>query len=314
MPIELRHLRTIEAVLQYGSIAAAAERLHLTQSALSHQLRGLEKEFSLKIFDYRSGKPQLSPAGERLYALAREVLPALRRTQEELRRLASGRGGRLRLAVECHTCFDWLTPAMDRFRSQWPDVEMDIVSGFQQDPLQLLRQSQADLAILSAPEMAAPELEIHDLFTYEVVGLVNPRHPLAAQDFLQPADFLEETVITYPVEERRLDLFREFLLPAGVQPWRRRQAELTVIILQLVASGQGMAALPTWTVGNYADRRYVRALPLGRHGLWQKLRAASLRGHGDLPYLQSFLTELRASAHGELRGIRPLAAPAEDQP
>jgi len=306
MPIELRHLRTIEAVLQYGSIVAASQRLHLSQSALSHQIRGLENEFGIKVFAYGNGRPQLTPAGERLYALAREVLPALRRTQDELRRLASGRGGRLRIAVECHTCFDWLTPAMDRFRSLWPEVEMDIVSGFQQDPLQLLRQSQADLAILSAPESAGPELEIHNLFRYEVVGLVNPRHALAERDFLEPADFLEETVITYPVEERRLDLFREFLLPAGVQPWRRRQAELTVIILQLVASGQGMAALPTWTVGNYGDRGYVRALPLGPNGLWQTLRAASLSGQGELPYLQSFLDELRASAQGELRGIRPL--------
>lgn len=306
MPIELRHLRTIEAVLQYGSIVAASQRLHLSQSALSHQIRGLENEFGIKVFAYGNGRPQLTPAGERLYALAREVLPALRRTQDELRRLASGRGGRLRIAVECHTCFDWLTPAMDRFRSLWPEVEMDIVSGFQQDPLQLLRQSQADLAILSAPESAGPELEIHHLFGYEVVGLVNPRHALAERDFLEPADFLEETVITYPVEERRLDLFREFLLPAGVQPWRRRQAELTVIILQLVASGQGMAALPTWTVGNYGDRGYVRALPLGPKGLWQTLRAASLSGQGELPYLQSFLDELRASAQGELRGIRPL--------
>ncbi|WP_248884356.1 LysR family transcriptional regulator [Acidithiobacillus acidisediminis] len=306
MPIEIRQLRTIEAILQHGSIAAAAQRLHLTQSALSHQLRGLENELEIKIFARDGGHPlRLSPAGERLYALAREVLPALRRTQEELRRLASGRGGRLRIAVECHTCFDWLTPAMDCFRSAWPDVEMDIVSGFQQDPLLLLRNYQADLAILSAPEsVAAGDIELHTLFGYEVLGLLSPRHPLANQAFLRPEDFLEETVITYPVEDQRLDLFREFLRPAGVQPWRRRQAELTVIILQLVASGQGVAALPAWAVSSYGDRGYVRALPLGPTGLWQELQAATLPGQSAQPHLQAFLQELRNSAQRELRGIR----------
>ncbi|MDD3761171.1 MAG: LysR family transcriptional regulator [Acidithiobacillus sp.] len=307
MPIEIRQLRTIEAVLQHGSIAAAAQRLHLTQSALSHQLRGLENEFGIKIFDRDSSNNlRLSSAGERLYALAREVLPALRRTQEELHRLASGRGGRLRIAVECHTCFDWLTPAMDQFRAGWPDVEMDIASGFQQDPVQLLRAYQADLAILSAPEALPGEIERHALFSYEVVALLSPRHPLAERPFLLPEDFLEETVITYPVEDRRLDLFREFLHPAGVQPWRRRQAELTVIILQLVASGQGIAALPAWAVSSYGDRGYVRALPLGPRGLWQDLEAATLQGQSEQPHLQAFLGEIRASASSELRGIRRL--------
>ncbi len=305
MPIDIRHLRTIEAVVQFGSIAAAAQRLHLTQSALSHQLRGLENEYGIRIFDRdSSGGPRLTPAGEKLLGLAREVLPALRRAQEDLHRLSRSGGGRLRIAVECHTCFDWLTPAMNRFRTQWPEVEMDIVSGFQQDPLELLRQHQAELAVLSAPELLPAELELHTLFSYEVVGLVNPRHPLSKKAFLSPEDFLEETVITYPVEEQRLDLYREFLAPSGIQPWRRRVAELTVIILQLVASGQGIAALPAWAVGSYGDRGYVQALPLGPSGLWQSLQAATPRESSRMPYLQAFLAEIRASAGLELRGIR----------
>ncbi|MGK9451882.1 LysR family transcriptional regulator [Acidithiobacillus caldus] len=315
MPIEIRHLRTIEAIVQSGSIAAAAQRLHLTQSALSHQLRGLELEFGVSLFDREPGAaPRLSAAGERLYALARDCLPALRRTQEELRRLAGGHGGRLRIAVECHTCFDWLTPAMDRFRAQWPDVEMDIVSGFHEDPLALLQQHQADLAVLSAPEALPPQLALHTLFRYEVVGLVSPRHPLAQKSHLEAEDFREETLISYPVDDRRLDLVREFLTPAGVQPWRRRHAELTVIILQLVASGQGLAALPAWAVGNYGDRGYVRALPLGPHGLWQDLQAATRRDGIDQDFLRAFLDDVRASVPRDLPGVRGQREGAQSTP
>jgi LysR family transcriptional regulator for metE and metH len=305
MPLELRHLRTIEAIAQYGSLAAAALRLHLTQSALSHQLRGLEAEFGVVLLlRERGAQLRLSPAGERLLALAREVLPLLRQTQEELRRLAAGNSGRLRIAVECHTCFDWLTPAMDRFREEWPAVEMDLLSGFQ-DPLPLLQSGQADLAILAAPENAVTGICIHPLFRYEVVGLVSPRHSLAERNFLLPGDFLEETLISYPVEDRRLDLLRDFLLPAGVQPWRRRHAELTVIILQLVASGQGVAALPAWAVGSYGEKGYVHALPLGPEGLWQTLHAATTAAQAVLPHMQAFLAEVRRGVTANLTGVAP---------
>jgi len=305
MPLELRHLRTIEAIAQYGSLAAAALRLHLTQSALSHQLRGLEAEFGVVLLlRERGAQLRLSPAGERLLALAREVLPLLRQTQEELRRLAAGSSGRLRIAVECHTCFDWLTPAMDRFREEWPAVEMDLLSGFQ-DPLPLLQSGQADLAILAAPENAVTGICIHPLFRYEVVGLVSPRHSLAERNFLLPGDFLEETLISYPVEDRRLDLLRDFLLPAGVQPWRRRHAELTVIILQLVASGQGVAALPAWAVGSYGEKGYVHALPLGPEGLWQTLHAATTAAQAVLPHMQAFLAEVRRGVTANLTGVAP---------
>ncbi|MBU2761446.1 LysR family transcriptional regulator [Acidithiobacillus sulfurivorans] len=307
MPIEIRHLRTIEAVAQFGSLAAAAQRLHLTQSALSHQLRGLEAEFGVNILDRERGSQlRLSPAGEELLAAAREVLPRVRQLQEELKRRALGNSGRLRIAVECHTCFDWLTPAMDRFRENWPDVEMDLVSGFQQDPLPLLQSHQADLTVLTAPDAMAADITLHPLFAYEVVALVNPRHALASKSFLEPADFLEETLITYPVEDRRLDLFREFLQPAGIQPWRRRHAELTVIILQLVASGQGIAALPSWAVGSYGEKGYVHALPLGPQGLWQTLQAATTAEQSEQDHMRAFLAEIRASVAANLLGVKDI--------
>ncbi|MBE7562596.1 LysR family transcriptional regulator [Acidithiobacillus sp. HP-6] len=307
MPIEIRHLRTIEAVAQFGSLAAAAQRLHLTQSALSHQLRGLEAEFGVNILDRERGSQlRLSPAGEELLAAAREVLPRVRQLQEELKRRALGNSGRLRIAVECHTCFDWLTPAMDHFRENWPDVEMDLVSGFQQDPLPLLQSHQADLTVLTAPDAMAADITLHPLFAYEVVALVNPRHALASKPYLEPADFLEETLITYPVEDRRLDLFREFLQPAGIQPWRRRHAELTVIILQLVASGQGIAALPSWAVGSYGEKGYVRALPLGPQGLWQTLQAATTAEQSEQEHMRAFLEEIRASVAANLLGVKDI--------
>jgi LysR family transcriptional regulator for metE and metH len=171
-------------------------------------------------------------------------------------RLAQGHAGPLRVAVQCHNCFDWLMPAMDAYRSLWPEVELDIISGFVVDPLPLLDRGEAELAIIHDAPEAHPNVVFSPLFRYESVALMSPRHRLAAKPWLEAADFADETLITYPVPDEMLDVMKHRLTPAGINP-KRRTAELTVAILQLVASGRGIAALPSWTVGNYIERGYV---------------------------------------------------------
>ena len=171
----------------------------------------------------------------------------------------------LRIAVQCHNCFDWLMPAMDAYRSLWPEVELDIISGFVVDPLPLLERREAELAIIHDAQAPRDTVAFSPLFRYESVALMSPRHPLASKQWLEAADFADETLITYPVPDEMLDLMKHCLIPAGINP-RRRTAELTVAILQLVASGRGIAALPSWTVGNYLERGYVVSRPIGVSG------------------------------------------------
>jgi LysR family transcriptional regulator for metE and metH len=136
--IELRHLRTLAVLRDTGSLAQAAERLHLTQSALSHQSKSIEDHFGMPLFLRKSRPLRFTPAGQRLLALADTVLPAALAAERDLARLAVGRAGRLHIAIECHSCFEWLMPTMDAFRENWPEVELDIVTGFSFDPLPAL--------------------------------------------------------------------------------------------------------------------------------------------------------------------------------
>ncbi len=301
--IELRHLRTLAALRDGGSLVAAAERLHLTQSALSHQLKELEQRLEVRVFERKSRPPRFTLAGERLLALADTVLPRIRRTEHEIARIRGGENGRLHIAVECHSCFEWLMPAMESYRRYWPEVELDIAMGHSFEPLPALAAGEVDLVITADPD-ARLALAYQPLFRYENVLLLPPDHRLAASERIAPGDLAGETVISYPVEPERLDIFHRFLAPAGVTV-ERRTSELTVMILQLVASGRGVAALPRWAASQAIERGQVIARPLGREGLWSSLFAAVRREDRDQAYIEAFVDNARESCFETLAGIRP---------
>ncbi|MDR3417568.1 MAG: LysR substrate-binding domain-containing protein [Nevskia sp.] len=293
--IEVRHLGMLRAIADGGSLTRAAQRLFVTQSALSHQLKSLEGACGVELVERESRPLRFTPAGQRLLELAQQLLPQVADAERDLARLREGRAGPLRIAVECHTCFDWLMPAMDAFRPRWPEVELDLVSGFQTDPLPLLLKGQADFAVIHDEPAARRGVVFHRLFEYETVALLCRGHRLAGRKRLEAKDFAQETLITYPVEDAKLDLMRHLLLPAGIRPRATRRVELTVAILQLVASGRGIAALPEWSVAPYLARGYVEARPIGRKGLRCALYGATTAALAETAYVREFVELIRGA-------------------
>ncbi len=299
--IEVRHLHALIALAETGNLSKAGRRLHLSQPALSHQIKALEEHLGMAVFERKSQPLRFTPAGERLLATAYEVAKSLRQCERDLARIAEGEAGQLRIAVECHSCFEWLMPAMDRFREGWPEVEMDLVSGFHADPTGLLLEGKSDLVIVST---ASPRRGVvHEkLFRYEVFALLARNHPLARKDYLTARDFAKETLITYPIPDDRIDLVREVLAPAGVNP-ERRTAMLTVAILQLVASGRGVSGMPGWAVQPFLDRGYVAHRPVRRNGLRATLFAATTESLSTSAYMNEFIATMREVSFAQLRGI-----------
>jgi LysR family transcriptional regulator for metE and metH len=301
--IDIRHLRTLVALREAGSLAEAAERLHLTQSALSHQLKGLEDDAGLSLFVRKSSPPRFTRAGDRLLELADLILPALREAERDLGKLKNGRAGRLVMAIECHSCFEWLMPALNRFRNDWPEVELDFVSGFHGDAQDMLAKRELDLVVTSNPN-ANRELRFVPLFDYEAVLVVGLNHALAAKSFVEPQDLAGETLITYPVDEERLDIFAQFLWPAGVRPARLRTSEITLMMVQLVASGRGVCGLPSWAAQEYVNRGWIKTLALGDKGIWRTLYAAVREEDAETAYVKDFLATARTTSEATLAGIK----------
>lgn len=301
-PLELRHLKTVVALREAGNLSRAAQLLNLTQSALSYQLKALEDHYGALLFERKSSPISFGAAGQRLLRLADAVLSLVDEAERDMSRLVSGAAGTLRIAVECHTCFDWLMPAMDAFRVRWPEVELDIVSGFHADPVGLLYQDRAELAIVSELDAEEPGVVFHPLFSFEIVALLPNGHALLGKPWLEAADFADHTLITYPVPDEMLDLVRRVLQPAGIAP-ARRTSELTVAMLQLVASGRGLAALPLWAVKSYLDRGYVASQRIGTQGLTGRLYAATPQRLADRPYLADFVRIMRETSLLTLPGV-----------
>lgn len=305
--LELRHLKTLIALAETGNLSKAAKRVHLSQPALSHHIKALEVGYDAELFERKSSPLRLTPAGLRLTALAYELDRRITEAEHDLKRIAAGSIGQLRVAVECHSCFDWLMPSMDVFREKWPDVELDIVSGFHHDPVGLLDENRAEVVIVSQAHQRHT-VKYHPLFRYEVFALLSKHHPLAKRPHLAAKDFAQQTLVTYPIPDERLDLVREVLRPANVNP-SRRTTELTVAILQLVASGRGVAGLPGWTVQPYLDRQYVIAKPIGKHGLHSKLYAATSAAAGAASFVRDFIETTRQVCMDTLQHVQPLSEP-----
>ncbi|HEY2608012.1 LysR family transcriptional regulator [Paraburkholderia sp. RL18-085-BIA-A] len=304
--LELRHLRSLIAIADSGKLVAAAERVHLSQSALSHQIRDIEAHYEVSLFERTRQGLRFTAAGERLLALGREMIAALSAAERDLVRLKGDTRGELRIVLECHTCFDWLMPVMDEFRRRWPEVEVDLVAGFHADPLRLLSDAKADVVIGSKPAKRRG-LHIAPLFRFEILVVLANEHRLRNKRRVIADDLRDETLITYPVPEARIDLIREVLEPAGIK-LERRTAELTIAVMQLVASRRGIAALPNWGVKNYVDHDYVQAKRVGPQGLWSELYAVAAKGFASRPYFADFVTIVRDTCAAQLDGIELLTA------
>lgn len=302
--LELRHLRTLAALRDTGSLVEAAERVNLTQSALSHQMKDLEDRIGVPLFVRKTRPVRFTGAGRRLLDLADRVLPEFRAAEQDLLRLAGGETGRLFMAIECHSCFDWLLPAIEAFRDAWPDVELDLSSAFGFEPLPALVRGDLDLVITSDP-VDLPEVVYLPLFRYEAVLAVGPDHALAQRRRVEPEDLADDVLITYPVDRDRLDVFTRFLDPAGVQPRQLRTAELTPMIVQLVASGRGVSCLPNWALTEYVERGVVRTLSLGPDGLWPVLHAAVRSELAETAFVRAFVDVAVETCFRRLVGIRP---------
>ena len=298
--LERIHLAIVQEVDRQGSLTAAAGALHLTQSALSHAVRKLEEQLgtALWIREGRSLRP--TQAGEYLLAVANRVLPQLDQAEERLRQFARGERGTLRIGMECHPCYQWLLKIVSPYLAAWPTVEVDVKQKFQFGGVGALFGYDIDLLVTPDP-FFRPGLVYEPVFDYEQVLVVSGRHRLAqtlpdsrqAMPHVLPDQLADEILLTYPVETERLDIYNQFLIPAGVHPRRHKIIENTDIMLQMVASGRGVTALPRWLVEEYAQKMDIVPLRLGPDGIAKQIHLGYREGDAEVDYLRGFVAMAR---------------------
>lgn len=286
--IERIHLSLIREVDRRGSLTAAADVLCLTQSALSHTVKKLEQQLGTPVWTREGRVLRLTQAGRYLLALAERVLPQLEHAERLMHEYARGERGTLRIGMECHPCYQWLLKVVDPYLAAWPEVDVDVKQRFQFGGLKALHGYEIDLLVTPDP-LFKPGLRFVPVFDYEQVLVVGSGHPLAGRSHAEPADLSDDVLITYPVDVERLDIYNQFFLPAGCAPRQRKTIETTDIMLQMVASGRGVAALPRWLVEEYAGRMAVAPVRLGQEGVFKQIFLGTLEVDAGTAYLEAFV-------------------------
>jgi LysR family transcriptional regulator for metE and metH len=286
--IERNHLAIIREIDRLGSLTAAAETLFLSQSALSHTIKKLEQSFGTAIWQRDGRNLRLTQAGNYLLMVANRLLPQLERAEERLGQYAKHERGILRIGMECHPCYQWLLKIVAPYLAQWPDVDVDVKQKFQFGGIGALFTYDIDLLVTPDP-LYKPGLEFEPVFDYEQVLVVNKGHPLAREKYVIPEQLSNEILITYPVEIDRLDIYNQFLQPAGISPKKHKTIETTDIMLQMVASGRGVAALPRWLVEEYAINLDLVPVQLGTKGIAKQIFLGVRETDIDIDYLSSFV-------------------------
>jgi LysR family transcriptional regulator for metE and metH len=286
--IERIHLAIIREVEQQGSLTAAAEKLFLTQSALSHSIKKLEQQLGTDIWLREGRSLRLTQAGQYLLAVANRLLPQLSLAEERLRQFAQGERGTLRIGMECHPCYQWLLKVVSPYLADWPDVDVDVKQKFQFGGIGALFGYEIDMLVTPDP-LYKPGLMFQPVFDYEQVLVVNRQHALAQTEYVTPEQLSSETLITYPVDLDRLDIYNQFLQPAGISPHVHKPIETTDIMLQMVASGRGVAALPRWLVEEYQSRFDVVPVKLGKNGIAKQIYLGIREADIQIDYVQAFI-------------------------
>lgn len=287
--LDSQQLAILLEVDRLGSVTAAAERLNVTQSALSHMIRRVEERHGVKLWTKSGRGLRFTQAGEYLLALAQRVLPQIDHAERVLADFAQGRRGALRVGMECHPCQKWLSRLTPHYLAAWPDVAFDVRTTFRFDGVGALLGHEIDLLITPDP-IDLPELVFTPVIDYELVLVVHETHPLAARAFAQPRDLLGEELITVPVSTERLDIYTRFLMPAHCRPKTHRTAEATDLMLQLVAADRGVSVLPDWLVQEEGAGLPIRPVRLGKRGITKSINLGIRRGEEDIAYLAGFVT------------------------
>jgi LysR family transcriptional regulator for metE and metH len=286
--LEIRHLRLVAGIADAGSMTAAAERLHLTQSALSHQLRDIEGRVGTQFFVRLGRRMVLTAAGRRVLETARRVVADVQRAEEDLRRLAGHGEGSIRVCTECNTGYHWLAPLLAGFRRKHPKVDVHVAADATADPLPALLDGRVDLAVLIDPE-ADRRLRLRPLFADEMVAIVHKGHPLARRRWVDPPDLAAQHLLVYSSRIEESFVFRRFLVPAGLTAERVSFIMLTEAMIELARAGTGVGILPRWSAQRAIAGGGVIPLSLGRRGMRRQWVAATLAAQPDPPYLVDFL-------------------------
>src|SRR5436190_11418245 len=282
--LDSRHLRLIAEVARTESVTRAADRLNVTQSAISHQLREIEDRLDTPVF-IRSGRRMLpTAAGRLLVDTAAKVLDSISDAEARVSQLARHAGGELRVASHCYTGYHWLPALVGGLRHRYPDSSIRISPEFTIDPIAALLDAKLDLAIVNN-DSDDKRLRMRVLFEDEYVAVVHPGHAWAMRAFVTAEDLAAEQLYLYSRALEENFVVKNVMRPAGMDLRRVTYLQLTEGILEMVKARIGASVLPKWSIASAISSGQVKAIRITKAGVFRTWYAAALSGVPETPFM-----------------------------
>lgn len=285
--IERQHLLLIKTIDETGSVTKAADKLYLSQSAVSHAMKKLEAQLAMQVWRKSGRQVKLTNVGVKLLSMANKLLPQFEKLEQELIAFNKGEGGLIKLGIECYPCFQWLLKFVGPYLKANPKVDVDIKNDFKFGGIGALLNYEIDLLITPDP-LYQKNLNYIPIFSYQQVLVVHRAHPFANLEYVTPELMNDQVLYTYPVEQQRLDIFSKFLTPAGFSVRQHKTLENTEMLLAMVKNERGVAALPDWLAESALGEDLVM-LPVGKSGISKQTFFATRANEELNPLIEAFI-------------------------
>jgi len=291
--VEIRQLRAFVAIAESGTFTAGALRVHVTQAAISMQIRQLETELGARVFVRAPRHVILTEAGEHLLRRARQMLREHDAAVDEIAELAGAERGRLRIgSASAMVLTDQLPTILTELRKQHPRAEIAVASGTSEALVEQILAGELDIAFVSLP-VDARGIQTERLSDDQLVAIASPRHKLAKQKTISAYTLAGERLILGERGGNTRRLIDQFFAQAGVTLHVSMELSRQAAIRRMVEEDMGVGIVPLHSVRDEVDKgKLVRWWIEGAEINWE-LGLAHLSGGYESPIMQKFMTLAR---------------------
>ncbi|MDY8136042.1 LysR family transcriptional regulator [Aquimarina sp. 2201CG5-10] len=287
--MELKYFRLIKTIAEEGSIANSTERLFLTQSALSHQLRELEERLGFKVFHRTRNKWELTQEGSELYKLANKLFSSIDEGFNNIKHIKEGSKGSIKLSAECQSFFHSIPSFIQKMGILYPEINIDVTLGATHQTISQLLSDDIDIAIVTS-KPASEELESIKVFEDEIFAVIHKENELNSLDYLEANHFsnIHLLINSFPLEG--VAVYEHFLRPNKINPKKISAIPFTEITLSMINANMGIMCAPKWQLKPFRLSEDIIFKRISKNGLKRKHYLVVKTINRNKKYIHDFIS------------------------
>jgi len=296
--MELKYFRLIKTIEEEGSIANSADKLFLTQSALSHQLRELEERLNFKVFHRTRNKWKLTDEGAELYKLGNSILESIERGFQNIEQLRTGSVGTIKVSTECYSFYQGLSSFIQKMGLLYPEIDVDLILEATHQPISKILSNEIDIAIVTS-KPANETLSSIEVYEDEIFAIMHKENPLGKLDFLDTNDFSNIHLIIHSFPLETVSVYEQFLKPYKITPPKISAIPLTEVALEMIHANMGIMCMPKWALKSFKIPDDLILKKISKNGLKRTHYLVFRKSDKKKKYVNDFISNFEEDFYHE---------------